>query len=479
MGLRLSSIADNFIEQEEENNETSDNGTNKKQQIKNKTQNGENKFASNNFIQISKELKNKQNIKENIYDDNTKLNLTYSDIGTKSYEVYATRLKLQQFNSFTNGEEMLFIKFKKKYDEDAMPLTEVRKYVSLSNGEITFIKPVTPEKIYQITKALNREFYFAVNQQDQVIPMSPWQAKQIVANKNHIKLNKNLHISKIYNKNNMELIPPMENLSDNYIQWFNKTINHHHPYAYADMVIPDQVKKYNFTKKGSDGRTIKVHSQFSNELTQKEFNDIEDLRNFVAKVNLARLRAKRNMEEYVFAMPFPLYDQKHMLSIVVVVKPSGKINITIVNANRSPTAKKDYGDTIKRIIQKAFKHYAKNNKSLKKIVKTVKYYFHENNSQYGPTCMTHADCITRQIAKDPDFEKDSHDIHPIKIWEKAYLRGFASNLYKKAKRQGKFIPDNIKKIENEKIKQKYNIKKKKINNKSPKVSNNIKKEISY
>ena len=63
--------------------------------------------------------------------------------------------------------------------------------------------------------------------------------------------------------------------------------------------------------------------------------------------------------------------------------------------------------------------------------------------------MTHADCITKQLVKDSDFEYDGHDLHPIKIWEKAYIRGFATTLYQHARKQNKFIPDDTREVRNE------------------------------
>ena len=399
-------------------------------------------LESEKFNQLKQEYNQENNIdKKQIIDNNTNLQMKNFNIGLKNFDVYATMVNCEQLKNISYNKDLFLLKFKRKNDKHIMSQKDLEEYVKINNGEVKFLKAVTPEQICKIAKTLNNEFYFVANCYDNVIPMSKFQAQQIFAKNNNVVLNENLHIKKITSREAGQELKT-NNLSDLFIHWFNNNVRHAHPYAYSDMVITEQVKHYKFLKKDKNGKYVNVKSQFSNELTNKYLteNNVYKLHDFVIKCQKMHNKARTLHEEHVFALPFPLYSKEHMLSVILCFKPNGKINITVVNANGLKKAKDEYAIPIGNIIQKAFEKYSTT------LPAQTSYFFHENNSQYGGTCMTHADCITKQLVKDPEFEKDGHDLHPIKIWEKAYIRGFAVTLYQQALRQGKFISDNIKEV---------------------------------
>ena len=401
---------------------------------------------NNNFNKI---LNNSLGDEQNVFlDKNTGIEFTERDYGNKTYQVGSSYIRLTNVDK--NYPPLLFLKFKRKKTDNLMTMEELQTYIGIKNGQVFFKKMVNADTLYRITKTLNDDFYLAVDQNDRVIPFSKWQANQVILNRCFFHPNKKLHISKITKDGKQEVYP--QDFKSIVHCWFGQNVRHKHPYAYSDMVINKQVKNYTFTKKSTNGTELRIHTQFSNELTDKflTLNNPEDLKEFVNKMARARSNAmkqyqeggKKYFKEYIFAMPFPLYDRKHMLSIVVAIRPNGDVNITIINANNRKTAEAEYAEPIAMILNNAFEKYAPNS-----LAKNAKYFFQENKSQYGPTCMTHADCITRQIVKDENLDKDCRDIHPIKILEKAYLRGFATTLYQKALKQGKFMADDIEKLQ--------------------------------
>ena len=413
----------------------------------------ENFLVNNNFHKMTKEIQqsamqndNQQNPKTQKC-PTTNLPMQRVDIGLKNFNVEGVNLTIQNdnsvFDNFAPNKKVLLVKFKRKNNEEMMSIDEIKKYVDIKNGNLVFLRKVSPEIIYKIAKSLNDEFFFAVNSQDNIIPFSAEQAREVFANKKGFSLNSNLHINCIKDSDGNVIKP--KTIKSIFHDWFGKNVRHMHPYAYSDMVITKQVKHYKFVKKGSNGRNLIVKTQFSNELTGKRLSisNIHKLKKFITKCRTAYQKATTLGEEHVFALPFPLYDKQHMLSLVIAFKPNGEVNATIINANGRKDAKDRYAIPIGEILQKAFEEYAPH------MANKVKYFFHENKSQFGGTCMTHADCITRQIAKDEDFEKDGHDIHPVKIWEKAYMRGFATTLFQHAKKQGMFIPDDVSVVKND------------------------------
>ena len=405
-------------------------------------------LVSKNFSRIVDELNsakkhgNLGDKTETTIDPLTKVPMQQIDIGLKNFDVAGVRLDIskeeERFDNFAPNKKLLLIKFRRKNSKDIMSINEIKRYIKLNeNGEVEFLRNVTPEIIYKITKSLNNEFYFIANYQDNVIPLSALQAEALFPKHRNFSLNSRMHVERIFDKEGNVQKPSQ--LHDMVHEWFGKNVRHMHPYAYSDMVITRQVKHYKFVKTGKSGRKLIIKTQFSNELTDKyiSIGNIHKLKAFAKKCNTAFLKATNFGEEHVFALPFPLYSQHHMLSLVIAFKPDGKIKATIINANGRKDAKKRYAIPIGEILQRTFEKYAPN------IAKNIDYFFHENNSQFGGTCMTHADCISRQLVKDPDFEYDGHELHPIKIWEKAYIRGYATTLYQHALRQGKFIPDDV------------------------------------
>ena len=413
----------------------------------------ESMLVSKNFDRIINELnqaKCKNSIEDNqkiSVDPITKIPMEQIDIGLKNFDFAGTNVEIspdtKTFDDFAPNKKMLLLKFKRKNDKNIMSMQEIRKYIDIRDGEVVFIQKVTPEIIYKIAKSLNQEFYFIANHQDNVIPLSKWQAEEIFAKRNKITLNEKMHIENIVNEKG-DIQKPID-IQSAFQSWFGKKVRHMHPYAYSDMVITQQIKHHEFIKKGSNGRNLIVKTQFSNELTDKyiSLNRTSELEEFAYKCREAFHKATTFGEEHIFALPFPLYSKNHMLSLVIAFRPDGKIKATIINANGRKDAKERYAVPIGNILQKTFERYAPN------VAKNIEYFFHENNSQFGGTCMTHADCITKQLVKDPDFEYDGRELHPIKIWEKAYIRGFATTLYQHARKQNKFIPDDTREVRNE------------------------------
>ena len=400
----------------------------------------DNNSADNQHIQ------EKQKKTELIIDPITGIRMQTSNIGLKNFHVSGVPITIadnkSMFDDFAPDKKIVLIKFQRNNNEKIMPIEEVKQYVTIRNGKIVFLRPVNPDILYKITKALNNTFYFIVNSQDNIVPISPEQAHEIFVKKNNMHLNSNLHIAKITDREGNKIDP--HTLQASFQDWFGKHAHHMHPYAYNDMVIPKQVKHFTWYKRDKNGRKIIVKTQFSNELTSinMSLNNIHLLRNFIEKCKLAFHKTMSTSEERVFTMPIPLYSKHHMLSLVIAFKPDGKINATIINANGRIDARDRYAIPLANILQKAFERYAPH------IAAKINYFFHENHSQIGGTCMTHADVITKQLAKDPYFEKDGSGIHPIKIWEKAYIRGFATTIYHHAKRQGMFIPDDVNEVQN-------------------------------
>ena len=410
-------------------------------------------YVSRNFARIVKELSDEKkkcsdngSIEENI-DSTTGIPMYKMDIGLKNFDSSCNELIIQNKNStlgnFACNGRMLLIKFKRKNTQDVMPLSEVAKYVRINgDGKIVFLRKVDPETIYKIAKSLNNEFYFIVNSLDNVVPLSPVQALSIFKRKQNFKLNSKQHVENIFDAEGN--VQKENDLCSKFHDWFGKSVRHSHPYAYSDMVITERVKNYSFVKKRKDGSSYIVKSQFSNELTNKNITmeNINVLKDFVLKCKYAFSRASLYSEGRILAMPCPLYSKHHMLSLVIAFTPNGEINATIVNANGDRNAKKKYAIHLCKIFQLAFERYAPH------IGSRVNYFFHENRSQFGGTCMTHADCITRQLAKDPDFERDGHDLHPIKILEKAYIRGFATTIYQPANVQRAFFAKDTNIVKN-------------------------------
>ena len=419
------------------------------------------KIVSKNFFRILREIKhsiknNKNKQSQILFDDITKTSMQKMNIGLKNFDVSGglftiDELKNYSLRDFASNDNVFLIKFKRKNTEKIMSKQEIDKYICVQNGKIKFKKNVSPDIIYKIAKSLNDEFYFMVNSNDNVVPVSPQEAKMIFAKKKKIKLNSKMHIENIEDYNNCE--KQNDDLKTAFHLWFGRNVKYMHPYGYLDMVISKQAKCYKFVKKGTGNRSLVVKTQFSNELADKKIsmNHIFNLEKFVNKCRNCFHKSIKTGEEYVFALPFPLYQKHHMLSLVVAIKPNGVINATIINANGYKDAKDAYAIPIGKILQTAFEKYSPD------ISEKINYFFHENNSQIDETCMTHADCITKQLVKDPDFERDGHDLHPIKIWEKAYMRGFAVTLYKEAIKQKCFIPDDINKLANRKLANKSNL----------------------
>lgn len=401
-------------------------------------------YVSRNFTRIVKELSEEKkrcsedgSAGENI-DPVTGLPMYKMNIGLKNFDSSCNELIVQNKNdtlgNFAYNGRILLMKFKRKNTKNIMPLSEVAKYVRINdNGKIVFLRKVDPETIYKIAKSLNSEFYFIVNQLDNVVPLSPMQALLIFKKKQNFKLNSKQHVENVFDAN--DNVVKGNDLCSKFHDWFGKNVRHAHPYAYSDMVITERVKNYSFVKKRADGSSYVVKSQFSNELTNKNITmrNINVLKGFAMKCKDAFLDASLKKEGRILAMPCPLYSKNHMLSLVIAFKPNGEINATIVNANGDGNAKQKYAIHLCKIFQLAFEKYAPH------VGSRVNYFFHENRSQFGGTCMTHADCITRQLAKDPEFERDGHDLHPIKILEKAYMRGVAATICLDAKKQRAFL----------------------------------------
>ena len=415
-------------------------------------------YVSRNFARIVEELSEEKNrcsydgsAKEDV-DPVTGIPMYKIDIGLGNFDSSCNELSVSNKNdtlsNFACNGRILLIKFKRKNTKNIMPLSEVSNYIRINNnGEIVFLQKVDPETIYKIAKSLNNEFYFIVNSLDNVVPLSPVQALSIFKKKQNFKLNSRQHVENVFDAEGN--VQKENDLCSKFHDWFGKNVRHPHPYAYSDMVITERVKNYSFVKKRTDGSTYVVKSQFSNELTDKNITmgNIDVLKGFAIKCKDAFLNASLKKEGRILAMPCPLYSKNHMLSLVIAFKPNGEINATIVNANGDKNAKQKYAIHLCKIFQLAFEKYAPH------VGSRVNYFFHENRSQFGGTCMTHADCITRQLAKDPEFERDGHDLHPIKILEKAYIRGVATSIYQHAKKQGAFSAKNKNIVKNIKKKQ--------------------------
>ncbi len=401
---------------------------------------GDETLVSYNFALINDELKMAKSKGNGSLDETSGVSMYQMDIGLKNFTFECTNINNdtnKTLHNFSPRNQLLLMKFTRNNSKDLMSMDEIKQYIDIKDCNIVFLQKVDSEMIYKITKSLNNEFYFIVNSQDNVIPLLPYQAESIFKRGQDFSLNSNMHIGYISDdKNNKQKSNAFQVA---FYNWFCRNVHHMHPYAYSDMVIDKEVKNYSF-KKIENGHEITVKTQFSNELTDKaiSLNTVGQLKDFALKCHKARFSALNNNEEYVFAMPFPLYSKNHMLSLVLVFKPDGKVNATIINANGYKDAKYRYAIPIGSILQKVFERFSPD------IGENINYFFHENSSQYDGTCMTHADYITKRLVKDRNIEFDGSGVHPIKIWEKAYIRGFATTLYQHAKEQKAFIQNQEK-----------------------------------
>ena len=431
----------------------------KSENERNKSENECEDFVSRNFARIVEEL---SDAKKKCSDDGcadgdidqaTGLQMHRMNVGLENFDSSCTELDISNKNdtlgNFACNGRVLLMKFKRKNIKNMMPISEIEKYIHISEeGKIVFLRRVKPETICKIAKSLNNEFYFIVNSLDNVIPLSPAQASAIFKKKQNFKLNSRQHVENVFNSAGK--IQRAGDFRSKFHDWFGKNVRHPHPYAYSDMVITERVKNYRFIKKRPDGSHYIIKSQFSNELTGKNLTieNINSLKGFAEKCEKTFSSVSKNKEGHIFAMPCPLYSKKHMLSLVIAFKPNGEINATIVNANGDTNARQKYAVHLCKIFQLAFEKYAPN------VSSRVNYFFHENNSQFGGTCMTHADCITKRLAKVPDFKYDGHDLHPIKILQKAYMRAVPVTMYQQAKDQGMFFAEDenvIKNIEKKRL----------------------------
>ena len=79
----------------------------------------------------------------------------------------------------------------RKNDEKLMTKDEIKEYISLKNGNIIVKKKITPNILYKIAKSLNKEFYFIMLDNDNIIPVSKFNAEKIFKNGYQFKLNQN------------------------------------------------------------------------------------------------------------------------------------------------------------------------------------------------------------------------------------------------------------------------------------------------
>jgi len=156
------------------------------------------KIVSKNFFRILREIKysiknNKNKQSQILFDDTTKTSMQKMNIGLKNFNVSGglftvDELKNDSLKDFASNDNVFLIKFKRKNTEKIMSKQEIDKYIYIQNGKIRFKTNVSPDIIYKIAKSLNDEFYFIVNSNDNVIPVSPQEAKMIFAKKKKLNL---------------------------------------------------------------------------------------------------------------------------------------------------------------------------------------------------------------------------------------------------------------------------------------------------
>lgn len=410
----------------------------------------DNAFIAQNYLNIVKAIKDgmaKQNKNINdsqnnqeetqetkkIIDKNTGKEMIEIDIGSKHFGVAISPVKIPQLENVLAGDKNFLFKFHRTDDKNIMSEDEIASYVQIKNGELNFLRTITPQIAYRLTKSINKDFYLVVDEQGQIIPLSNLQAQEIIKNNAKASLGENLHISNFQHTKT--------NLLDELQAWFGRNVPHPHPYAWSDMVITKQAKHYQFDMIEKNGKKTRVKTTWSNELTDIYLSkdNLGDLEHFAGRCKDAFKKATTKKEVQLFAMPIPLYSEQHMLSLVVAFKPNGEVNITIINANGMSDASKRYAGKIVEILDAMFEKYANHIRP--------KYHFKENNSQIGGTCMTHADYITKKIAKDTTSTADGKNVNPIRIWEKAYIRGFATTMYQKAQMQNRNKDDDIENLQ--------------------------------
>ena len=385
---------------------------------------------------------NKNELEKNFIDNNTGLEMTKIDIGTKQFNVSACISEMPQFKDFASNSEVLIVHFERKQNKDKL-LDEktLNQYISFDDdGNITILKPITSEMIYKIVNTLATDYYLIYTNDGKILPISCENMQNIMQNNCSFDITKNQHICNIKDKNGYKQEP--QTLCGKIFETFSKNVDCPSPYAYGHMSIPERVINRSYYRNNSKGDKYKVHAQFSNELiaTYPTISNIVQLKSFALKLKDANKIAKYG-DDVILAVPFPLYERKHMLSLVCSFTKEGEINFTIINANGRKNAREIYGLEISNILQKMIEEYAP---ELLENKDKIKYFFYENKSQIGGTCMTHADVITRGIVKDKNNAFDGKNYNPIRILQKAQTRGIASFIYEKAKEQGKFVKNDNK-----------------------------------
>ena len=400
-----------------------------------------NSMRKGNYVKNG-DNQNDNNDESIIIDENTGKEFIKMDIGSKNFDV-SCRFE-DNFDCFKNAkcDRIAIVHCKRKSCDDLMKCEEINKYYKDGN----FRQSVTPSVLHRIAKFVLKDFYFIVSGNATVI-VPPYAMENIYKNNAKIELNSTLHVGKIVDKNDNEIIS--NEPSDINIDWFSRNIDCPSPYAYTDRIMTEELEAYDYKIKQENGQLKKVHAQRSNELADKSLsvNNIEHESDFLDRIKEAFDNSEKKNEDQILVFPYTDRKNHHMLDVVIGIK-DGKPNVTIINSNSLDLdeAIKTYGLSIANTFQKAFEVCVPEKAS------QTSYFFYQNRTkdgkptQVGGTCVTHGLYNAKKIIKDKNFENSGQNVHRIKILIEAEKRAIETLLRDKAIEQDKFVQSDKQKI---------------------------------
>ncbi|GEM_PF-6747886 len=383
--------------------------------------------------------------KSRVKDENTGIPMFQIEGVGKNYECFAGEEKDKNICSNRNYKGFFLFHYKKKNNIRKL---DVNKYFTIEDGNVKPKGKLSPEKIYEVAKKIYEDVYlfatFDERGNEVVVPMSKWVAEQVFKNGGKVELNKCNHVEKVFDKDGKEIHAPEDDIGEKIQEYFNKNVTAEFPYAYTHMAIHNRVLNYRHNVKDKNGRQLVIISQYTNELVGRytPAKKKKRMTRLMKKIGKAVKKARRlKNRNYVFTGSYPLANEHHMVSFCIVIK-QGSAVVYMINSNGWKKTHDRYALPVKRDFQEYI------SKFIPELRGKVSYRYVNQSAQRGGTCMTHADYITRHLAKDPKCRFDGTGVHPMKICLLAMQRGLAvDGLYRPTKKAGKFIPDDIDSIQ--------------------------------
>ena len=389
-------------------------------------------------------------------DDTTGIPMFRVDGVGKNYECFVGEEKEKNVCSNRNYKGFVLFHYQKKKNIRKL---DIGKYFAVEDGEVKPKKALSPEKIYEVAKKIYEDAYLFVtfdsSRHEVLVPMSKWVAEQVFKNGGKVELNKYNHVAKVFDKDGKEIKAPDDDIGAKIQEYFGKNVTADLPYAYTHMAIRNRVLNYRHNIRDRNGRNLVVISQYTNELVGRYTTAKKKKRmtRLMKKIGKAVQKVHRLKDRnYVFTGSYPLPNEQHMVSFCIVIK-RGHAIVYMINSNGWKKTHDRYALPVKRDFQAYIRKF------IPELRGKVSYRYVNQSAQRGGTCMTHADYITRHLAKDPKVSFDGTGVHPMKICFLAMQRGLAvDGLYRPTKQAGKFIPDDIDSIQASKCKTIQNVK---------------------